>query len=141
MSFAGMNYVAILLSAIAGFAFGALWYGVLGKVWMQAAGIDCKKANKEGGSAKQSYLPFFLAALANLMIAFMMAGMMGHFAVDVKHGLITASLVWIVFILPTIAVNYAFQMRPFRLTLIDSGHWLGVLVVIGVVIGLMGLST
>ena len=31
MQFAGLNTIAVLVAAIAGFGFGALWYTVLGK--------------------------------------------------------------------------------------------------------------
>lgn len=37
MAFAGISYLAVLAAAIAAFAFGALWYGVLGKRWQAAA--------------------------------------------------------------------------------------------------------
>ena len=34
MVFAGLNYLAVLVTAVAGFAFGGIWYGVLfGKRW------------------------------------------------------------------------------------------------------------
>ncbi|MEQ8710760.1 MAG: hypothetical protein RIC36_17390 [Rhodospirillales bacterium] len=38
MSFAGMNYLAVPVASIAGFAFGALWYTILGRRWMAALG-------------------------------------------------------------------------------------------------------
>lgn len=40
MAFAGMNYLAVLIAAIAAFVIGAIYYGVLGKPWMTAARID-----------------------------------------------------------------------------------------------------
>ena len=38
-----------------------------------------------------------------------------------------------------IAVNHSFQMRLGTLTLIDGGHWLGVLLIQGALIGLVGV--
>ena len=37
MDFAGDNYFAIVVAAIAAWLFGAAWYGALGTVWMRAA--------------------------------------------------------------------------------------------------------
>jgi hypothetical protein len=42
-------------------------------------------------------------------------------------------------VITTLAVNHAFQGSKRALTLIDGGHWLGVLLLQGAVIGLMGV--
>ena len=39
MTFAGMNYWAVLMAAVAAWMLGALWYSLLAKPWMAAAGI------------------------------------------------------------------------------------------------------
>ncbi|MEQ1710893.1 MAG: DUF1761 family protein, partial [Hyphomicrobium sp.] len=38
MSFAGVNYLSIVLAAVASFLFGGIWYGVLAKPWLRALG-------------------------------------------------------------------------------------------------------
>jgi len=38
MAFAGMNYLAVFVAALAGFGVGAVWYGVFGKAWLDALG-------------------------------------------------------------------------------------------------------
>lgn len=136
MNFAGLNWMAIFIAALLGFGFGAVWYGVLGKLWMKAAGLT-----QEAVKANPSPLPFIWAALANLVMAFTMAGLMAHMVVDLRHGMITAAFIWGGFLFPSLLVNYAFQMRPINLTLIDAGHWLGVLLVISAVIGYMGVAS
>jgi len=145
MVFAGLNWLAIFTAGGTAFGFGALWYGLLGKAWMRAAGLsedDIKGSidTQTRERQKPAPLPFILAALASLFMAITMAGLMAHMVMDVQHGLITAVIVWAGFILPAILVNYSFQMRPFTLTLIDAGHWLGVLLLIGMIIGYMGVS-
>lgn len=139
MSFAGLNWIAILLAAVAGFGFGAIWYGIFGRAWMKAAGITEEDIKGADGTKKQSPLPFIIAILANLIMAFTLAGFMGHMVLDIKHGLITAGLVWLGFVLTTVMVNYSFQMRPISLSAIDAGHWLGVLLIMGCIIGYMGV--
>ena len=39
MAFSGVNYIAVLVAAAAGFAFGAVWYSALARRWMAAAKV------------------------------------------------------------------------------------------------------
>ena len=43
MTFAGMNYLAILIAAVAAWLAGAVWYMSLGKIWMAALGMTPEK--------------------------------------------------------------------------------------------------
>ena len=136
MDFGGMNYLAVLAAGVAGFVFGALYYTALAKPWMAALG-----KTEEEIKANMSPVPYVIAGIAQLLIAFMLACVIGHLGTDmttVRNGLITAFFIWLGFILTTMAVNHAFQGAKRSLTLIDSGHWLGVLLIQGLVIGLFG---
>jgi len=85
--------------------------------------------------------PMVLALVANCLMALMLAGLIGHIAVprpNVVAGVVSGALVWLGFVITTGAVNNAFQKKKTMLTLIDGGHWLAVLVVQGIVIGLFG---
>ncbi len=55
------------------------------------------------------------------------------------NGVITGLFLWFGFVATTIAVNNAFQGARRALTLIDGAHWLGVLAIQGLVIGLIGV--
>lgn len=137
MAFAGMNYLAILIAAVAGYGFGALWYMLLARPWMAALG----KTEAEI-KARPSPAPFVLAGLAMLVMAFMLAGVVGHLGegqVTLRNGIITGVFCWFGFVLTTMSVNHVFQGARPMLTLIDSGHWLGVLLVQGAIIGAMGV--
>jgi hypothetical protein len=52
---------------------------------------------------------------------------------------ISALFAWAGFVLTTSIVNNAFSGRRYALTAIDAGHWLIVLVLMGVVIGGFGV--
>ena len=139
MSLAGLNLWAVLVAAIASFAFGAAWYGVLGKPWMAALGKT--KEQLLGPSGKPRPLPLVLAFVADLVIAYVLAGAVGHLGpgqVTLRNGLISAVFLWAGFVATTIAVNNAFSGRKATLTLIDSGHWLAAMLVAGAVIGAFG---
>ena len=132
MVFAGINYLAVAIAAGVGFLFGALWYGLLGKQWMAALGLTEHPKPAPG--------PFVIAFAAQLVMAWVLAGVVGHFGeVTPMTALTTAGLIWVGFILTTQTVNHRFQSASWSLTLIDSGHWLGVLLVMGLVIGLVGI--
>jgi len=127
-----VNYIAILVAAVAGFAFGAVWYMALGKPWMAAVGMT--------EQPKPNPAVFLMAFVAQLIMAWMLAGALGHLGdVSVVAGLITAALIWVGFVATTLVVNHRFQGAKWSLTLIDGGHWLGVLLIMGVVLGLFGV--
>jgi len=141
MSFDGPNYLAVLVAAVASFVFGGVWYGVFAKQWMLAAN---KSEEDVAGSPKiagvQWQLPVTFLAL--LFMAFMLSGIIGHLGagqVTLLNGLISGFFIWLGFVIPTMYVNHAYQGQPLCLTTIDGGHWLGVLLVQGAVIGMLGV--
>ncbi len=140
MSFAGINYLAVIIAAFAGFMVGGVWYGVLfKKPWMKAVGLS-EEDMKECDS-KAVPTPFIIAGIADLLMAWMLAGIIAHASgeVNIVKGLLAACFVWLGFVLTTNSVNNAFQMKPLVLTIIAAGHWLAVLLVMGAVIGLFGV--
>jgi hypothetical protein len=69
-----------------------------------------------------------------------LAGVIGHLgAVTLKNGIVSALFIWAGFVLTATATNNAYTGRKPMLTVIDAGHWLGVLVIMGAVIGVMGV--
>lgn len=140
MVFAGVNYLAILVAAIGAFAFGAVYYGLLGKTWMAALGKT--QAELKDPDGKMSPLPFIISFVALIVMAWALAGVLGHLGpgqVTARNGAISALFLWLGFVVTTVAVNNAFGGRKFALTVIDSGHWLGALVVEGLIIGAFGV--
>ena len=138
MNFAGVSYVAILVAGIAGFVFGSAWYGVLGKSWLAALGKT--RDQLKGGLSMPVLMGLTFAA--QLVMAWVLAGVIGHLGVGqvtVVNGLFSALFLWAGLVATTLLVNHRFQGATWSLTLIDGGHWLGVLVVQGLVIGLMGV--
>ena len=137
MAFAGINYLGVIVAAVAAFVFGAVWYSTLGKRWMAACGkteADRPKSMPVG--------PLVTTFVGQLVMAWVLAGLIGHLgpaAVTVRDGMISGAFCWIGFVITTLAANYAFQGRPLALTAIDGGHWLGALLIEGAVIGLLGV--
>jgi len=137
MTFAGMNYLAILLAAFAAFGWGAAYYMTLSKQWLTAVGMS-----KEQMETNRTAVPFIISFVALLVMGWVLAGTLGHLGpgqVTPKNGIISALFLWLGFVVTTIFVNNAYPGRKYSLSMIDSIHWLGVLVIQGAVIGGMGV--
>jgi hypothetical protein len=140
MTFAGINYLAAFIAALAGFGFGAVYYMMLSKPWMNAVGwTPDEQALHLKGELNPNRTPFLIAIIANLIMAWVLAGLIAHTGtVTIRSGIISAAFVWFGFVITILAVNYGFSGRKPMLTLIDGGHWLGVLLIMGAVIGAFG---
>ena len=139
MTFAGLNYLAIVIAAVVAWLAGAGWYMSLSKIWLAAQGLTAEKMH-EAKSRPGAHLPFIYALVAELVMAWVLAGMVGHLGtVTIRSAVISALFVWGGFVITTMLVNYSFSGRRYLLTAIDAGHWLIVLVLMGVVIGWMGV--
>ena len=138
MAFAGINYLAVLVAAVAGFAFGAAYCMTLSTPWLAAIG---KTREELAAAGKGSPAPFVISIIALAIMAWVLAGGIGHLGpgqVTLRNGIISGLFMWLGFVITTLSVNYAFGQRKPMLTVIDGIHWLGVLVIQGAIIGAMG---
>lgn len=134
-----IDYLAVLVAGAAAWIAGAIWYGVFGRQWLAALGKTKAQLMGPGGKPKPG--PFVLAFAADLIIAFVLAGIVGAVGggkVSVSAGVVTGSLMWVGFVVTTMAVNNAYAGRKTTLTVIDAGHWLVALVVAGAVVAAFG---
>ncbi|MBN33824.1 MAG: hypothetical protein CMM46_03430 [Rhodospirillaceae bacterium] len=73
---------------------------------------------------------FIVAIVAQLVMAYTVARVMGWEGdMSVGAGITIAITLWIGLIVSAMAVNHGFQGTKRSLTIIDSGHWLSVLVI------------
>jgi hypothetical protein len=141
MAFVTVNWLSIVIAAAAAWIFGAIYYTALSAPWLAAMGktreqCEAEQAAKAGVAR---YAPFVLALVGELIMAWALYGILAHLsAFTVRGGLISGALIWFGFVLTTIAVNNAFGGRKTMLTVIDSGGWLGALLIIGAIVGAMG---
>ncbi len=136
-----LHWLPIIIAATAAWIFGAVYYGILGGAWAAAQGKSMTqlKADNAGKSAAAKTAPFVLSFIAEIVMAVAMSGILFHIGIyGIGAGLFSGLMVWIGFVLTTIAVNNAYTFRTIRLTAIDSGHWLGVLLIIGAILGWFG---
>jgi hypothetical protein len=141
MGFANVNFLSILLAAVAAWVFGGVYYTALSKPWLAAQGktLEACKAEQAGKSALANAAPFVLAFVGELIMAWVLYGILVHMGTfTLRAGAISGAFCWFGFVLSTMTINNAFCGRKPMLTVIDSGAWLGALVIIGAIVGWMG---
>ena len=77
MTFAGINYLAVVVAAVAAWLGSAVWYMSLSRLYVTALG---KTPEQMAADRKKpwAFLPFVYAFVANVIIAWMLAGVLGH---------------------------------------------------------------
>jgi hypothetical protein len=139
MGLGSLNYLAVIAAAIASFVFGGIWYNVFSRQWLEAVGMSPERMQERGGVGL-----YVLALVAQLVMAWMLAGILLHLArgglpATLWNGVVSGAFIWLGFVITTMVVNYAFHGARHALTLIDGGHWLGVLLIQGAILGWWGL--
>jgi Protein of unknown function (DUF1761) len=141
MGFLSVNWLSILIAAVAAWLFGGVYYTALSKYWLAAQGktMEQCQAEQAGKSGAAKAAPFILVFVGEIIIAWALYGILVHMnAFTLRGGVISAVLIWFGFVVTTLTSNYAFHGRRPMLTVIDSGGWLGAFLIIGAIVGWMG---
>lgn len=135
MATVDINYWAVLVSALAAFGIGAVWYSLLfGKQWMQLMNINLAAMNKPEMKKKatRGYVIMFIALLV-------MAYVLAHFvdyadANSIGEGILAGFWIWLGFLATTMLGSFLWEDKPLALYLINVGHYLVVLLVMGAIL-------
>jgi hypothetical protein len=141
MAFVTVNWMSIVIAAVAAWIFGGIYYTALSRPWLAAMGktVEQCKAEQAAKAGLAKIAPFILVFVAEVIMAWALYGILVHLnTFTLRAGLISGALIWFGFILTTIAVNNAFAGRRTMLTVIDGGGWLGAMLIIGAIVGGMG---
>lgn len=130
-----MEYLAVIVAAVVGFAIGAAWYNIFSKPWVADSGVRVDaQGNPTGRSAGVTYGGGFLCVL---VVAGMMRHMLASSGIDTPwSGMVSGLGVGLFFIAPWVTLNVLFAMRPLRLALIDGGYAAVACAAMGVVLTL-----
>jgi fluoride ion exporter CrcB/FEX len=133
---AHINWLAILVAALAGFAVGGVWYGPLfSKAWIRESGVNLEKAR----SINKPKL-FGTVFVLNLIAAFSLAMFIGENATW-RFGLFAGFMAGLTFVSTALAVIYLFEARSLRLWLINAGYQVVIFSVMGVILGAWSAGT
>ena len=126
------NYQAVIVSAVAYWLLGALWFAVLfGKPWMALEHIT-----EEQARSMNPVLPYIVTFVLNILIAFVLAQLcIWRNANTAGRGAALGILVWIGFIGPVTYSTYMYEMRPKELFAINEFYPLAGLCLMGTILG------
>jgi Protein of unknown function (DUF1761) len=120
-----MNMMAVFLGAVAFFAVGALWYGVLfGKPWRREAGIEDAHGTmlKPRDTAARVALVFGLCFAFELLIALMLGHQFARTSPSARGIMMISTGFGATIMAPAVGINYLFQGKSGKLFAIDAGH-------------------
>lgn len=119
--FSQINWLAVLVAAVAYFFLGAIWYSkaLFAPAWIRLVGIDVNNADKRKGLAKMMITTLVLIVVTvigqelladRLWLTGLVSG--------VKLGLITG----VGFATTAVSISFIYESRPAALYFIDCGY-------------------
>jgi Protein of unknown function (DUF1761) len=124
----GINILAALAAAIAGFVLGAVWYSPFGflHIWMRTAQIQ-----KPPTPTPQMFVVLFVIQLVAASGFALLLGPAPEMAFAIRQALIVS----ICLVAASFAVNDEFENRPWRHFLINSGYHVVRFLVFALILG------
>lgn len=128
------NILAILVSSVAAFAVGFVWYSpfVFGKIWLEEMKIT------PGQCSKNVALPFVGTFIATLVTAFVLSAFIDLAGVTGEtDGAVIGILAAIGFVATSMASNYLFEGKSLKAFFISAGHHIVAMGVMGMILAVM----
>ena len=135
MEISNINFLALVIAAMASFALGAIWYSPLlfSKAWQSAVGLTTESLEK-ANMALIFGSSFVLILLMNFGLAVIVQGHAGK-DVTALSGALYGFLIGLFFVATSIGINILYQRKTFTLWLIDAGYQVIYLTISGAILG------
>ena len=137
-----INWLAVLVAGISSFVVGGIWYspGLFGKAWMKDSNLteeDIKKGNKGKIFGWTLIFSLLMAANLGMFLSDTPAECTGNCAqkTDITWGAIAGFLAG-VWTFCAIAIHSLFELKPWRLILINGFYSVVALTLMGAIIGM-----
>jgi len=133
MEMGSVNFLSVIIAAIAYMALGALWYSpaLFGKAWMKGVG-----KTKEQVAAGASPMNYIMALILSFVVAYGIARLMVWTnRSSISDGIVIGLLAGVCFVLGTMGINDTFENRPKGLTVINILYHIVGFIVIGIIVG------
>jgi len=127
-----VNYLAVLVAAIASMALGALWYSprLFGKMWMSLMGFtEAHMAEAKKKGMGKSYAIMFVGSL-------LMAYVLSHWIDATSSSTVGAGFqagfwAWLGFIAPVTLGSVLWEGKSWKLWVLNNGYQLVLLLIMG----------
>ncbi len=129
-----INYLAVVVAAVAAFAIGGLWYSPLlfAKQWVKAHGFTEEQVKEMQKGAGKAYA---VSIACQLLIALAIAVLVGYLQLALcVQGLKLALLIWAGFAFPLGLMATMFTDKRITVYYIDTGAQLVYLLIMGSII-------
>jgi hypothetical protein len=139
MHFHDLNWLAILVAAVATMPIGFLWYSPLlfANPWMREMGYDPNDKARIQEMQKSAGPSYFVAFLASLVSAFVLALFFHLLHVQsLEFGLLTSAHVWLGFVATVQLTGSLFAKQSMKLFTINTGYQLVCYLVMGAILAL-----
>lgn len=133
MVLGNLNWLAVLIAAVAYFAIGFLWYTVLfGNTWIRLMG----KTREELGRPGPSYAITVVAELISAIVLAVLIGMLRHAGpVGAVDGALLGLLIGAGIVATSYVIESIFAGRRAALYLVNVGYHVVALIVMGAILG------
>ena len=131
-SFSNINWLAVVVAAIAFFLVGAVWYSFLFRdAWIKASAVNVNDPNAKKGVAAMFLSSFVLVLITAVGLALVIARLgSGGWMTGLKVGLVAG----VCFCVTSISNSYLYEKRPLALHLINGLYNVVGCVVAGIII-------
>lgn len=127
-----INWLAVLVAGISAFVVGGIWYspGLFGKAWMKDNNFTEEQIKAGGNKGKIFGFTFIFSLLMAANLGMFLAGE----STDVTWGA-TAGFLAGIWTFCAIAIHSLFELKPWRLILINGFYSVVSLTLMGAIIG------
>ena len=128
-----INWLAVLIAAIASFILGAIWYNpkVFGTMWMKE--LQLTEKDMEGANMGKIFgVSFILYLIGSLNLALFLGK-----NPNIVFGTLAGFFAGLGWVSTAIGINYLFERRSFKLWVINAGYGTLSLTLMGLILGLM----
>jgi len=132
--FSDINWLAVLVAAIAFFALGAIWYSLLFRdSWIKLTGVKMGDPNAKTGIAGIMFTSFLLILICTIGIALFVSKIgPSSWMSGAKVGLIAG----VCFCATAISNSYLYEKRPSGLHLINGGYHVVGCIIAGIILAM-----
>lgn len=132
LDFASVNWVAVIVAAVAGIIVGFVWYAppVFGRRWARASGIELPQP---GQVQPTTYVGAVVTALVTAYVLAVLARGLG--AATLADGAIVGAVAWLGFVATWLASGVFFEGRSVEWWALNAGQAIVSLVIMGAIIG------
>lgn len=133
--FSHLNWLAILVAAVAYFMLGALWYSKLlfAHTWVKSTGVDMNNPDAKKGVGGVMAFTFILEVVTCIGLAVLVHRLgLTLWTSGIKLGLMTG----ICFAGTSVFISYLYQMKPKVLSVIDGGYHIIGQIIAGIILSM-----